>query len=121
MFLMLDPPVSGPDAITWAAHLRQRGKSPEECVKSIQVRESLLLAPGVERVIGDLDKVKSGESRKPVCRQRSGLPSDQGSSANSFPHLAQDVAFGHSACFSRRDRRTKGLQPRKVFSLGLLQ
>jgi hypothetical protein len=25
MFSVLDPPVSGPDAITWAAHLRRRG------------------------------------------------------------------------------------------------
>jgi hypothetical protein len=61
MFLMLDPPVSGPDAITWAPHLRQRRKPPEALLQSIEVRESLLLAPGIERVIADLDKVKSGE------------------------------------------------------------
>jgi hypothetical protein len=61
MFLALDPPVPGPDAIARAAHLRQRGESPEAFLQFIEVRESLFLAPGVERVIGNLDKVKSGE------------------------------------------------------------
>jgi hypothetical protein len=61
MFLVLDPPVSWPDAIAWAAHLRQRGKPLEAFVQSVEVGESLLLAPGVERVIADLYEVKSGE------------------------------------------------------------
>jgi hypothetical protein len=61
MFLVLDPPVSGQDAITGATDLRQGGKPREALLQFIQVRKSLLLAPGVERVIADLDEVKPGE------------------------------------------------------------
>jgi hypothetical protein len=65
MLLVLDPPVSGPDAITRAAYLRRGGKPPKAFLQSIQVRESLLLAPGVERVIRNFDQVKPGESGDP--------------------------------------------------------
>jgi hypothetical protein len=61
VLLALDPPIPGPDTITWAAHLRQRSKPLEAFLQSIEVRESLLLAPAVERVIGNLDQVKSGK------------------------------------------------------------
>ena len=119
--LMLDAVVSRSDSITSAADFRSLGNSIEAGFQVVQISESLLYAPSIERVIGNIDQVESCQSRKPMSLQSSGLALHPGAHSHSITKFGKDVALGHSALFACKNGSTQCVEFCLIFLFCLIQ